>query len=66
MHMIGRTMQFFAGDGDQSHEAVVAVDITDTADGEIEFGFDTGSPRRRTYLRVNIRDLQRVLKGIKP
>lgn len=65
MHMVGKVMQFIGDNGDSSCEMVVAVDVTDTDGGEIEFGFDTGSPKRRTYLRVNIRDMRRVLKGLK-
>ena len=67
-YALGQVMQFPRNGecSDQTFEGVVDVELVDAADGEVEFAFNVGNPKRRTSLRMKLRDLRRLLKGVKP
>lgn len=55
-------MQFTnLGDGDESFNAAVMCEIVDRTEEEIEVAFNTENPKRRTYLRFKVRDLDAEL-----
>lgn len=60
-YMFGKVMSFRAAADDAEIEQVILVDVTDTADGEIEFGFNVPSQKRRIYLRLSIAAVRAVL-----
>lgn len=53
-------------DDDACLEQVVEVELVDTADGEIELCFELREMKDRTYLRMRVADLRRLLKQCKP
>jgi hypothetical protein len=61
--LVGRLMQFNDGTtGDLTDERYMLAEVTEVKDGFVELGFDCFSPKRRTYLRLRLSDLQRAIR----
>lgn len=63
-HILMSTMVFMPNGDDPVCEGEMVGDITDTADGEIEIGFDLLSPKRRVYVRFRAEHLRELLDRV--
>lgn len=63
-HAACKVMQFYREE--MSYEGIADFEIVDSDDGEVEFAFDTVNPPRRTYVRLALRDMRRLLRKAKP
>lgn len=67
MYFPGGLMTFKArpDGGDPIDEQAVLVELTDTANDEIELAFNADKSNRRVYLRMKIRDVEDALAQAK-
>lgn len=66
LHAIAKVVQFPSYESnDPSVDRTTDVELVDWADGMIELAFDMVPGRKRTYLRMRLEDLKRLVRKCK-